>query len=149
MSSASIKKIIPCKKKDLIKMVLDIEKYPEFVPWCLEGKIHEKNESDDLIEIKGDLKVGKRFLNETYTSLVLYYKEKDKILVTNIDGPLKHLQNEWKFKEINNQTQLEFDIDFELKNNLLNMIMKNSFNLGLNKIADAFEKRAIKLFNNS
>ena len=130
-------------------MVLDIEKYPEFVPWCLEGKIHEKNESDDLIEIKGDLKVGKRFLNETYTSLVLYYKEKDKILVTNIDGPLKHLQNEWKFKEINNQTQLEFDIDFELKNNLLNMIMKNSFNLGLNKIADAFEKRAIKLFNNS
>ena len=130
-------------------MVLDIEKYPEFVPWCLEGKIHEKNESDDLIEIKGDLKVGKRFLNETYTSLVLYYKDKDKILVTNIDGPLKHLQNEWKFKEINNQTQLEFDIDFELKNNLLNMIMKNSFNLGLNKIADAFEKRAIKLFNNS
>ncbi len=130
-------------------MVLDIEKYPEFVPWCLEGKIHEKNESDDLIEIKGDLKVGKRFLNETYTSLVLYYKEKDKILVTNIDGPLKHLQNEWKFKEINNQTQLEFDIDFELKNNLLNMIMKNSFNLGLNKIADAFEERAIKLFNNS
>ena len=130
-------------------MVLDIEKYPEFVPWCLEGKIHEKNESDDLIEIKGDLKVGKRFLNETYTSLVLYYKDKDKILVTNIDGPLKHLQNEWKFKEINNQTQLEFDIDFELKNNLLNMIMKNSFNLGLNKIADAFEERAIKLFNNS
>ena len=130
-------------------MVLDIEKYPEFVPWCLEGKIHEKNESQDLIEIKGDLKVGKRFLNETYTSLVLYYKDKDKILVTNIDGPLKHLQNEWKFKEINNQTQLEFDIDFELKNNLLNMIMKNSFNLGLNKIADAFEKRAIKLFNNS
>ena len=149
MSSASIKKIIPCKKKDLIKMVLDIEKYPEFVPWCLEGKIHEKNESDDIIEIKGDLKVGKRFLNETYTSLVLYYKEKDKILVTNIDGPLKHLQNEWKFKEINNQTQLEFDIDFELKNNLLNMLMKSSFNLGLNKIADAFEKRAIKLFNNS
>ena len=59
------------------------------------------------------------------------------------------MQNEWKFKEINNQTQLEFDIDFELKNNLLNMIMKNSFNLGLNKIADAFEERAIKLFNNS
>ena len=146
MSSASVKKIIPCKKKDLINMVLDIEKYPEFVPWCIEGKIHEKKESEDLIEIKGDLKVGKKFLNETYTSLVLYYKEKDKILVTNIGGPLKHLQNEWRFKEINNQTQLEFDIDFELKNNLLNTIMKKSFNLGLNKIADAFEKRAIHLF---
>ena len=90
--------------------------------------------------------VGKKFLNETYSSLVLYYKEKNKILVTNIDGPLKHLKNEWKFKEINDQTQLEFDIDFELKNKLLNTIMKKSFNLGLNKIADAFEKRAIQLF---
>ena len=127
-------------------MVLDIEKYPEFVPWCIEGKIHEKKESDDLIEIKGDLKVGKKFLNETYSSLVLYYKDKDKILVTNIDGPLKHLQNEWKFKEINDQTKLTFHIDFELKNNFLNMIMKKSFNLGLNKIADAFEKRAVELF---
>ena len=130
-------------------MVLDIEKYPEFVPWCIEGKIHKKKESEDLIEIKGDLKVGKKFLNETYSSLVLHYKEKDKILVTNIDGPLKHLQNEWRFKEINNQTQLEFDIDFELKNNFLNTIMKKSFNIGLNKIADAFEKRAIKLFKNT
>jgi coenzyme Q-binding protein COQ10 len=149
MSSASIKKIISCKKKDLVNMVLDIEKYPEFVPWCIDGKIHEKNESEDLIEIKGDLKVGKKFLNETYTSLVLYHKNKDKIIVTNIDGPLKHLQNEWRFKEINHQTQLEFDIEFELKNNLLNTIMKKSFNLGLNKIADAFEKRAIYLFKNT
>ena len=149
MPNASIKKIIPCKKKDLISMVLDIEKYPEFVPWCIDGKINEKKESKDLIEIKGVLKVGKKFLNESYSSLVLYYKDKDKILVTNIDGPLKHLQNEWKFKEINNQTQLEFDIDFELKNPLLNAIMKKSFNLGLSKIADAFEKRAIKLFKDS
>ena len=57
-------------------MVLDIDKYPEFVPWCLEGKIHEKKESEDLIEIKADLKVGKKFLNETYTSLVLLHKKK-------------------------------------------------------------------------
>ena len=149
MSSASIKKIIPCKKKNLINMVLDIEKYPEFVPWCIEGKIHEKKESEDLIEIKGDLKVGKKFLNETYTSLVLYYKDKDKILVTNIDGPLKHLQKEWKFKEINNNTQLEFDIDFELKNVFYNMIMKRSFDQGLRNIADAFEKRATQLFKNT
>ena len=76
----------------------------------------------------------------------LMLKEKDKILVTNIDGPLTHLKNEWKFKEINNSTQLEFDIDFELKNNLLNAIMKKSFNFGLSKIADAFEKRALKLY---
>ena len=146
MPSASIKKEIPCSKEDLIKMVLDIEKYPEFVPWCLSGKIHEKKETNDIIEIKADLKVGKRFLNETYTSLVHYHKSIDKIIVSNLGGPLSHLKNEWTFKEINNSTQLDFYIDFELKNNLLNAIMKRSFNLGLKKIADAFEKRALELF---
>ena len=146
MSSASIKKIIPCKKHQLIEMVLDIEKYPEFVPWCLDGKINNRKEAKDLIEIKGDLKVGKSFLNETYSSLVVYHKNKDKILVTNLGGPLKFLENEWNFKEINNSTQLDFNINFELKNNLLNAIMKRSFNMGLNKIAEAFEKRAMDIY---
>ena len=146
MSSAKIKKIIPCKKKQLIEMVLNIEEYPEFVPWCMEGQVYEKNESTDLITFKGDLKVGKSILNETFSSHVSYYKEKDKIIVTNLDGPLKHLKNEWFFKEINNNTQLEFFIDFELKNPILNAIMKKSFELGLNKIAKAFEERAIQLY---
>ena len=146
MSSASIKKVIPCKKKQLIEMVLDIEKYPEFVPWCIEGKVYDKNESADLITFTGDLKVGKSILNETFSSHVSFYKEKDKIIVTNLDGPLKYLKNEWIFKEVNNATQLEFFIDFELKNPILNSIMKKSFELGLNKIAKSFEERAIKLY---
>ena len=146
MSSATIKKIIPCKKKQLIEMVLDIQKYPEFVPWCIEGQVHNKNESSDLITFKGDLKVGKSVLNETFSSHVSYYKEKDKIIVTNLDGPLKHLKNEWTFREINHGTQLNFFVDFELKNPFLNSIMQKSFQLGLNKIAKAFEERAIKLY---
>jgi len=146
MSTASIKKIISCNKKNLISMILDIEQYPNFIPWCLEGKIHEKKESEDFVEIKADLKVGKKFLNETYTSFVLYSKKKNLITVTNIEGPLKYLKNEWVFKEINKKTQLEFYIDFELKNSFLNIIIKNSFNFGLNKITDAFEQRALELF---
>jgi coenzyme Q-binding protein COQ10 len=146
MSSASITKIISCNKKNLIQMILDIEQYPQFVPWCLVGKVHERKETDDFIEIKADLKVGKKFINEIYSSLVLYSKKKDLITVTNIKGPLKYLKNEWKFKEINNRTQLEFSIDFELQNNFLNIIMKKYFNFGLNKITDAFEERAVKLF---
>ena len=146
MSSTTIKKIIPCKKKQLIEMVLDIEKYPEFVPWCIEGKIYNKKESEDLITFNGDLKVGKSLLHETFSSQVSYYKEKDKIIVNNLNGPLKHLKNEWIFKEVNNATQLEFFIDFELKNPILNAIMKKSFEHGLNKIAKSFEERAIKLY---
>ena len=78
MSTATIKKIIPCKKNQLIKMVLDIEEYPEFVPWCIEGKVYDKNESDDLITFNGDLKVGKSLLNETFSSHVSFLKKKIK-----------------------------------------------------------------------
>jgi|TARA_A100001011_G_scaffold294000_1_gene305999 coenzyme Q-binding protein COQ10 len=147
MSSGTVKRIFRCKKEQLIEMILDIEKYPEFVPWCISSKVHEKKDDNSLLEIKGDLTVGKKFLNETYTSLVLYYKDKDKILVTNIEGPLKYLKNEWNFKEINGSTHIIFNIDFELKNRFLNLIMKRSFDKGLNKIADAFENRAKELFN--
>ncbi len=149
MPSASIKKIISCKKKDLIKMILDIERYPEFVPWCLNGKINKKVDRADMIEMEADLTVGKGFLNQTYKSHVTYYKEKDKIIVSNIDGPLKYLKNEWEIKEVNNQSEVRFEIDFEIKNIFYNMIMKRSFDQGLKNIADAFEKRAIQLFKNT
>ena len=147
MPSASIKKVIPCKKEDLIKMILDIEKYPEFVPWCLNGKIRKNVDRSDMIEMEADLTVGKSFLNQTYKSHVTYYKEKDKIIVGNIGGPLKYLKNEWEIREVNNQSEVSFKIDFEIKNIFYNMIMKRSFDQGLKNIADAFEKRAIELFN--
>ena len=127
-------------------MILDIEKYPEFVPWCLSGKVHRKEDMQDMIEMEADLTVGKKFLNQTYKSHVTYYKDKDKIIVSNIGGPLKHLSNEWKIREINNQSEVSFEIDFEIKNIFYNMIMKKSFDHGLRNIADAFEKRAIQLF---
>jgi len=146
MPSASIKKKIPCSKKNLIEMVLNIEKYPEFVPWCLDGKIHDKIDKGDTIEIKADLTIGKSFFKDTYKSFVIYNKSEDSIHVTNIDGPLKHLENEWFFRQDGDASEVEFHVDFELKNKILNVLMIKSFDLGLKKIADAFEKRAIQLF---
>jgi len=146
MPSASIKKKIPCSKKNLIEMVLDIEKYPEFVPWCLDGKIHDKIDKGDTIEIIADLTIGKSFFKNTYKSFVIYNKSADSIHVTNIDGPLKHLENEWFFRQEGDSSEVEFNVDFELKNKILNVLMIKSFELGLKKIADAFEKRAIQLF---
>ena len=149
MSSASIKKIIPCKKNQLIEMVLDIEKYPEFVPWCLNGKINSKNHKGDKVEIIADLTIGKSFFNETYKSFIIYDKSSDLIHVTNVDGPLKHLENKWFFKQKGKHSEVDFLVDFELKNKILNALMIKSFDIGLKKIVDAFEKRAIELFKNS
>ena len=146
MPSAAIKKKIPCSKENLIKMVLDIEKYPEFIPWCLNGKIHNSTTKNDTIEIVADLTIGKNFFNETYKSFIIYNKSLNSILVTNIDGPLKHLKNKWLFKEVGENSEIDFQIDFELKSKALNLLMIKFFDFGLKKIADAFEKRAVELF---
>ena len=130
-------------------MVLDIEKYPEFVPWCLDGKIYSKNDKGDKIEIIADLTIGKSFFNETFKSYVIYNKSLDSIHVTNMDGPLKHLENKWFFKQIGENSEVDFHVDFELKNKVLNLLMTKSFDIGLKKIADAFEKRAVDLFKNT
>ena len=146
MPYASIKRKISCSKENLIKMVLDIEKYPEFVPWCLDGKIHKKVDKGNIIEISADLTIGKSFFNETYKSFVIYEKLSDLIHVTNMDGPLKHLENNWFFRQKGSNSEVDFHVDFELKNKILNLLMVKSFDIGLKKIANAFEKRAIQLF---
>jgi len=149
MPTASIKKKIPCSKDKLIKIVLDIEKYPEFVPWCLGGKIHTNIDKGKTVEITADLTIGKSFFRETYKSFVIYDKFSDSIHVTNVDGPLKHLENKWFFKQSNENSEVDFHIDFELKNKILNMLMIKTFDIGLKKIADAFERRAIDLFKST
>ena len=149
MPSTSIKKEISCSKENLIKMVLDIEKYPEFVPWCLASKIHNKIDKGNIVEITADLTIGKSFFNDTYKSFVIYNKSTDSIHVTNINGPLKHLENKWFFKQIGINSEVVFHVDFELKNKVLNVLMTKSFDIGLKKIAVAFEKRAIELFKSS
>ena len=145
MPKASVTRHIARDKQTLIDFVLDIEKYPEFIPFCIDSKVYETNDEGDVKKIIADLTIGKRPFIDTYKSDVRYDKKNNSIHVTNIDGPLKHLENNWKFVEKDNLTEVQFDVDFEIKNKFLNLIMEKSFQFGLNKIADAFQKRAENL----
>ena len=147
MPKASVKRSIECKKEQLIDLVLDIEKYPEFVPFCVNAKVYKKKEQDNLLLVVADLTIGKGPFKDTYKSDVKYNKKEDSIFVTNLDGPLKHLENTWYFNEKNNITEVSFEVDFELKNEFLNIVMTKSFQFALDKIAEAFQKRAEELFN--
>ena len=149
MPKASVKRLIECEKKNLIKLVLDIEKYPEFVPFCFDAKIYENKKDGDIQKIIADLTIGKGPFKDTYKSDVAFDKKRDTIYVKNIEGPLNHLTNNWTFTDKNNGiTEVIFDIDFQIKNKFLNSLMIVSFQFGLEKIADAFQKRAEKLFGN-
>tara|TARA_B100000242_G_C42905008_1_gene419672 strand:- start:182 stop:625 length:444 start_codon:yes stop_codon:yes gene_type:complete len=146
MPQASVKREIECEKNKLIDLVLDIESYPKFVPYCLNSKVYKLEKKNDFIFIEADLTIGKGIFKDTYKSDVRYDIKKGIILVTNIDGPLKFLHNQWTFNEKNKITEVTFDVNFELKNKFLNILMTRSFNYGLNKIADSFQKRAEELF---
>ena len=146
MPKASVTRLIECKKDQLIDLVLDIEKYPEFVPFCLGSHVYERNAQGDQTLIIADLTIGKGPFKDTYKSDVQFNKKTNTIKVTNIGGPLRHLENNWKFIESDTGTEILFDIDFEIENKFLNIVMTKSFQYGLNKIADAFQKRAQDLY---
>ena len=146
MPKASVKRLIECKKEQLIELVLDIKKYPEFVPFCLDSHVYEKNKEGNLTLIIADLTIGKGPFKDTYKSDVKFDKKDNSIKVISIGGPLRHLENNWYFSEYKSGTEISFDIDFEIENKFLNVLMSKSFEFGLNKIADAFQKRAEDLY---
>ena len=146
MPKASVKRLIECKKDQLIDLVLDIEKYPEFVPFCHDARVFEKNIKKNFTFIIADLTIGKGPFKDTYKSDVRFDEKNSLIKVKNIGGPLKHLENNWKFIDHDNGSEVFFEIDFEIKNKFLNLVMTKSFEYGLNKIADSFQKRAEELY---
>ena len=99
-----------------------------------------------MILIIADLTIGKGPFKDTYKSDVKFNKKNSSIKVTNIGGPLNYLENTWHFNEHDNGTEISFDIDFEIENKFLNIVMTKSFQFGLDKIADAFQKRAELLY---
>ena len=150
MPKASVTRLIDQRKDKLIDFVLDIEKYPEFIPFCDSSKVYERNDDGQITNIIADLTIGKGPFKDTFKSDVKLNKKNDHIHVVNIEGPLNYMENNWKFIEKGNltngyKTEVIFDIDFEIKNKFLNILMDKSFQYGLEKIADSFQRRAESL----
>ena len=129
-------------------LILDIDSYKEFLPWCTNSKIISQNKTSTLIDIKADLEIGYSFAKDIYRSHVKYEIYKKKITVNAIDGPLKTLENIWALKRINdNECEVEFLINLELKNIILNKMLSKMFDYGFEKILKSFEDRAKFLAN--
>jgi coenzyme Q-binding protein COQ10 len=138
-----IKKKFNYSKKDLIKLVLKIEDYKFFLPWCLNSKILSIDKKKKDLKITADLEIGFNSFREVYTSNVVYDSITSKIEVTSISTNIKKLLNIWKFETIDkNSCTVNFYIDIELKNPIINIIFSKFFNYGFEKILSSFEQRA-------
>lgn len=141
-----VKKIIKkfnYSKKDLIELVLKIDDYKFFLPWCINSKIITINKKKKDLKIIADLEIGFKSFREIYTSEVIYNSPNSKIEVTSINGNIKKLLNIWEFEEIDKKScNLIFFIDIELKNPIVNILFNKFFNYGFEKILNSFEERA-------
>ena len=143
MPVKKIKKKFNYSRKDLIELVLKIDDYKFFLPWCINSKILtiEKNKGD--LKIIADLDIGFKSFREIYTSEVIYNNQNSKIAVTSISGNIKKLINIWEFEEIDKKScNVFFFIDIELKNPIINILFSKFFNYGFEKILNSFEQRA-------
>jgi len=133
------------KAIDLYKIVLDIEKYPDYIPWCSEIEILEKYKN----EIKANMIVNYKFFSsQKFTSKIIYDPVKLLIKTNYIDGPLRDLETIWHFKEINkNKSKVLFNVKFEFKNFFHQKLAELFFPLIENKMVHSFVERADDILN--
>ena len=145
MRSFSESRIMLADAKLVCDVVMDIEKYPEFIPWCSDAKILSDCEDFLLAELFVEFKGFK----ESYVSKVKksYEKGEYKIEVVAISGVFRILNNVWVIKQLDNATKVDFSIDFEFKSRILEVIIGMIFSVATEKMIGAFEERIAELSN--
>ena len=142
MPTHAEKKLLPYTREQLFDLVADIERYPEFLPWCVGARIRERRDN----EILGDLLIGYKMVRERFTSRVVLSRP-DRIDVTYSEGPFRYLHNHWIFlPQPDGGTLIDFYVDFQFRSKMLQKIMEMFFTEAVKRMVAAFEARAHKLF---
>jgi coenzyme Q-binding protein COQ10 len=135
-------RIVPYTSEQLYALVMDIEKYPEFLPWCLGARINAQSKT----HLSADVIVGYKVFREQFSSRVHFTQDKE-IDVEYLKGPMRHLHNKWAFKDVKSgQCKVDFYVDFSLKTKLFESIVDQFFHKALVRMITSFETRAIDLY---
>ena len=139
-------RILPYSPAQLFAMVLDIEKYPEFLPWCRAARIVSR-EGDAFL---GELIISFSHLTERYTSRVTPTAASGdaeaRIDVMLVSGPFNFLNNHWRFVPHADGCEIHLDLDFEFKSKLLDKMLGSVFGRACEKMVGAFTARAAALY---
>jgi coenzyme Q-binding protein COQ10 len=142
MPTHSETRILPYSAEQMFNLVMEIDKYPEFLPWCIGARINSKSKND----LDADVLIGYKMFREKFSSRVHFTKPKE-IEVEYLKGPMRHLHNKWVFKDLrDNQCQIDFYVDFSLKTKLFENLIDQFFQKALMKMINAFEGRAMEIY---
>ncbi|HIJ62159.1 MAG TPA: type II toxin-antitoxin system RatA family toxin [Rhodospirillaceae bacterium] len=141
MPTHAEKRHLPFSPERLYNLVADIERYPDFLPWCIAARVRNR-EGNVLM---ADLVIGFKMIRERYTSRVTLGDGRIEVVYT--EGPFKYLNNHWIFTPSGDGgTTIEFYIDFEFRSKLLKAVMGALFNEAVGLMVGAFERRARQLY---
>ncbi|WP_448664504.1 type II toxin-antitoxin system RatA family toxin [Sphingomonas sp. CJ20] len=133
---------LPYTPEQMFDLVADVPRYAEFLPWVTAIRVRSNSET----QMVADMIVGFKGLRETFTSRV----EKQRpghLHVDYVDGPLKFLNNDWKFEsDGQGGCRVDFCVDFAFKNRVFEMLAGQVFDRALRKMINAFEERAAALY---
>jgi len=142
MPTHAEKRVLPHTPEQMFKLVADVERYPEFLPWCVGTRI-KKREGNSIV---ADMAVGYKMFRERFTSRVDLDHPK-RIDVTYFEGPFSYLNNHWIFSpHQRGQCEIDFYVDFEFRSHLLEKAFQVVFNEAVKRMVTAFEKRAKALY---
>ncbi|HVC53316.1 MAG TPA: type II toxin-antitoxin system RatA family toxin [Stellaceae bacterium] len=144
MPTHAEQRVVPYTPEQMYALVADVERYPEFLPWCVGARIRERR--PDLIV--ADLIIGFRMFRERFTSRVTL-DPPGQIDVTYAEGPFRYLNNHWGFERVPGGCRLDFFVDFEFKSRILQRIIEVLFGEAVRRMVAAFEGRARQLYGSA
>jgi coenzyme Q-binding protein COQ10 len=142
MPTHAEKRVLPYSPRQLFALVADVERYPEFLPWCVAARVRKRTE--DLVV--ADLVIGYRMIRERFTSRVRLDYDGQRIDVTYEEGPFKYLNNHWVFEDHPQGCAIDFYVDFEFRSRVLQKVIHALFDEAVRRMVSAFEARAHDLY---
>ena len=139
------RRVLPYSSAQMFDLVAEVERYPEFLPWCLGTRVTRREAGEPGI-VEADMLIGFLMFRERFGSRVQLHRGACMIEVNYIHGPFRYLINRWRFSERTDGCEVDFFVDFEFRSRLLKRVMGGLFADAVNRMVRAFEGRARQLY---
>ncbi len=146
MHTFSDNRVMPYSAEQMYNLVADIESYPKFLPWTAATRIRGRHEEGDAVIEIADIMVSFKVFREKFGTKVTMRATERTIVSEYIDGPFKFLISKWAFRDVEEGCEVDYNIDFEFKNRILQKTAGVFFTEAQRQIMGAFEKRAKVLY---
>ena len=146
MTTHSETRAMPYSAQQMFDLVADVERYPEFLPWCAGARVRGVEERGDHREMTADLVISFKVFRETFGSRVRLFDEEKRIETEYLEGPFRKNESTWRFKDTETGCNVHFTVEFEFRNFVLQKAAGLFFYEAMQRIVRAFEDRAHRLY---